>query len=693
MAITSSSSSSDKEVQSCSKACSKAYDQLHSQYDKLIVEFCKSQIDVLSYHAGLESVEARLVMYKQNESILQENINMLKNEVEARELSPAKPAQDISQTTRPMAPIIQDWVSNSEDESEPNDPQGVSSFVQTFEHVKSSRHSVQLVLAPILAATPKPTSPKTNCSSKRKNTKNCFVCRSMDHLIKDLLTKSKPVYVTAARPVSAAIPKIMVTRPRHAHSLNTKSKSTIRRHKTCSQSSKTSNSSPKVTAAKAQVVSTAKREKGKWIQVKLNGGYVAFGGNPKGGNISDFKLPDESQVLLKVPRENNMYNVNLKDIVPSRHLTCLFAKESINESNLWHRRRGHVNFKTINKLVKGNLVRGLPIKVYENNNTCVACKKGKQHKASCKAKPVSSVNQPLFRLHMDLFGPTFVKSLNKKNYCLVITDDYSRFTWVIFLATKDKTSPILKTFITGLENQLSLKQNGIAERKNWTLIEAVRTMLADSLLPIPFWAEAVNTACYVPNRVLVTKPHNKTPYELLHGRTPRKVDEGILVRYFVNNKAFRVFNSRTHIVQETLHVNFIENMPNIAGTGPTWLFDIDSLTRTMNYQPIIVGNQSNPSAIFQQEFHAGKAGEEATQQYMLFPVWSTGSLNPQNKEGDAAFDGKLHDAEKPGSDVNLSLVLELDGGCVQPLIVLAFLKLLSWKSSKLQRYFSLLFHS
>nr|GFB55542.1 retrovirus-related Pol polyprotein from transposon TNT 1-94 [Tanacetum cinerariifolium] len=124
------------------------------------------------------------------------------------------------------------------------------------------------------------------------------------------------------------------------------------------------------------------------------------------------------------------------------------------------------------------------------------------------------------------------------------------------LATKDETSPILKTFITGLENQLSLKQNGIAERKNRTLIEAARTMLADSLLPIPFWAETVNTVCYVQNRVLVTKPHNKTPYELLHGRTPSigfmrpfgyhvtilntldslskfygKVDEGFLVGY------------------------------------------------------------------------------------------------------------------------------------------------------------------
>nr|GFB93123.1 putative ribonuclease H-like domain-containing protein [Tanacetum cinerariifolium] len=167
---------------------------------------------------------------------------------------------------------------------------------------------------------------------------------------------------------------------------------------------------------------------------ELNGGYVAFGGNPKGGKISrkgkirtgkldfddvyfvkelkfnlssvsqmcdkrnrvlftdteclvlslEFKLIDENQMLLRVPRENNMYNVVLKNIIPSGDLTCLFAKATLDESNLWHRRLGHIYFKTMNKLVKSNLVRGLPSKVFKNDHTCVACKKGKQHRASCK---------------------------------------------------------------------------------------------------------------------------------------------------------------------------------------------------------------------------------------------------------------------------------------------------------------------
>ncbi|GKA62971.1 putative ribonuclease H-like domain-containing protein [Tanacetum coccineum] len=225
---------------------------------------------------------------------------------------------------------------------------------------------------------------------------------------------------------------------------------------------------------------------------------------------------------------------------------------------LCHRRLGTCEYlKQWNKLVKGNLVRGLPSKTFENDHTCVACQKGKQHKASCKTKLVRSISQPLQMLHMDLFGPTSVRSINHKTYCLVVTDDFSRFSWVFFLATKSETSGILKKFITEIENQLNHKvkvirsdngtefknremdefcrqkgikreysiartpqQNGVAERKNRTLIEAARTMLADSLLPIVFWAEAVNTACYVLNRVLVTKPHNKTPYELIIGRAP-----------------------------------------------------------------------------------------------------------------------------------------------------------------------------
>ncbi|GKA41057.1 putative ribonuclease H-like domain-containing protein [Tanacetum coccineum] len=279
-----------------------------------------------------------------------------------------------------------------------------------------------------------------------------------------------------------------------------------------------------------------------------------------------------------------------------------------------------------------------------------------------------------------------------------------KFSWVFFLATKDETSGILKTFITGIENQINHKvkiircdngtefknndmnqfcgmkgikrefsvartpqQNGVAERKNRTLIEAARTMLADSLLPTTFWAEAVNTACYVQNRVLVTKPHNKTPYELLHGRPPSisfmrpfgcpvtilntldplgkfdgKADEGFLVGYSINSKAFRVFNTRTRKVKENLHITFLENKPNVVGSGPDCLFDIDLLTNSMNYEPVTAGNQTNRNAGIKDNVDA-----VPTQQYILLPFFPN---SPQSLEDAVANDTGKKLTEEPTNE-------------------------------------------
>ncbi|GJX49113.1 putative ribonuclease H-like domain-containing protein [Tanacetum coccineum] len=478
---------------------------------------------------------------------------------------------------------------------------------------------------------------------------------------------------------------------------------------------------------------------------EIDGGYVAFGGNPKGGKITgkgtiktgnldfenvyfvrelkfnlfsvsqmcdkknsvlfndtecivlspNFKLIDESQVLLRVPRKNNMYSVDLKNIVPKGGLTCLFAKATSDESKLWHRRLGHLNFKTMNKLVKGNLVRGLPSKLFENDQTCVACQKGKQHRASCKSKIENSINLPLHLLHMDLFGPTFVKSLMKKMYCLVVTDDYSRFTWVFFLATKDETSGILKSFITGIENLVDHKvkvirydngtefknkemnqfcemkgilrqysvartpqQNGVAERRNRTLIEAARTMLADSKLPTTFWTEAVNTACYVQNRVLVVKPHNKTPYELFHGRTPTL-------------SFMRPFGCLVTILNTIDHLGKFDGKANegffvgysLNSSGPDWLFDIDALTRTMNYEPIVARTQSNGFADTKASDNSGQARKETepVKNYILLPLWPADlpySQDPKSSQDDgskpSSDDGKKvdQDSRKDSEDTD-----------------------------------------
>nr|GFB85520.1 retrovirus-related Pol polyprotein from transposon TNT 1-94 [Tanacetum cinerariifolium] len=239
------------------------------------------------------------------------------------------------------------------------------------------------------------------------------------------------------------------------------------------------------------------------------------------------------------------------------------------------------------------------------------------------------ISKTLHTLHMDLFRPTSVSSLNHKWYCLVVTDDFSSFTWTFFLRTKDETSSILRNFITKIQNLKDLKvkfircdnggefkskemnefctkkgirrefsnaktpqQNGVAERRNRTLIEAVRTMLADAKLLVTFWNEAVNTACYVQNRVLVNKFQNKTPYELFNngipaigflrpfgchvmilntldnlGKFDAKGGECYFVGYSMSSKAFKVFNKRTKKIEEKLHADFLENKLIEKGAG------------------------------------------------------------------------------------------------------------------------------
>ncbi|GJX20812.1 ribonuclease H-like domain-containing protein [Tanacetum coccineum] len=261
--------------------------------------------------------------------------------------------------------------------------------------------------------------------------------------------------------------------------------------------------------------------------------------------------------------------------------------------------------------------------------------------------------------------------------CLVLSPDFKLLDESQFLLKVPRQNNIysfvLKNVVPsgGIKREFSVartpQQNRVAERKNRTLIEAARTMLADSLLPTTFWAEAVNTACYVQNRVLVTKPHNKTPYELLLGRPPSisfmrpfgcpvtilntldplgkfdgKADEGFLVGYSINSKAFRVFNTRTRKVEENLHINFLENKPNVAGSGPEWLFDIDSLTKSMNYEPVTAGNQTNGDAGIETNVNAGQAGQEkaSDHEYILLPLMlsnsplSSSSQSTDNKDAD-----------------------------------------------------------
>nr|GEU82683.1 reverse transcriptase domain-containing protein [Tanacetum cinerariifolium] len=422
-------------------------------------------------------------------------------------LSPTKPDTDLYH--RPSAPIIKDWVSDLEDESEADPLQNDPSFVQPTEQVKTPRPSVNPVENSIPATNHKTDIPKPKTHGNSRNRKACFV----------LLTKSKLVPLTVARPVTTTIPQPHGN-PHHA----LKDKGVI--NSGCS-SHMTGNMS---------YLSDFE---------EINCGYVAFGGNPKGGKITGKgkirtgKLNLDDVYFVK-ELKFNLFSVlqmcDKKNSVLFTDTECIVLypefKATLDESNLWYRRLGHINFKTMNKLVK------------DLNQFCGM--KGIKREFSVPRTP---------------------------------------------------------------------QQNGIAERKNKTLIEAARTMLSDLLLPIPFWAEAVTTACFM--RLFgcpVTILNTLDPL----GKFDGKADEGFLVGYS--------------------------------------MFDIDTLTKSMNYQPVTAGNQSNPSAGVQEQFNVEKAGEENVQQYVLFPLWSSGYKDPQNTDDDVAFEVKEPEFEgkKPEFEVHVS---------------------------------------
>nr|GEV89353.1 putative ribonuclease H-like domain-containing protein [Tanacetum cinerariifolium] len=464
MAFSSLSSFSDNEVVSCSKACTKAYAQLQSHYDKRTANFQKSLSDVIIYQTGLKSVEARLLVYQQNESVFKEDIKLLKLEVQLRDNALVSLRQNLEKAeqekddlnlsneyhvvpppyTGTFMPPKSDLVfNNAPNDVETDHPAfnvklsptkpDQDFFVQPSEQVKSLRPSVQHVETSIPPASPKTAIPKPTGNGKRKNRKACFVCKSLDHLIKycDYHDKkmAQPIarkhaqretHNTAVRPVTTDVPKIKVTRPRHTKPIVTKTNSPPRRHINWKMGMETK--MPNFRPCFPQHKCT---------------------NDPKKGN-PQHALKDKGVVNSGCSR----YMIG--------NMSCLSDFEELNG--------GYVAF------------RGNP--------------KG---------------------------GKIFRK-----------------------------------------------------------------------------------------------------------GKFNKKVDEGFLVGYSVSSKAFRVFNSRTRIIQETLHVNFLENKPNVTGSGPTWLFDIDTLTKTMNYQPVTAGNQSNPSAY--------------------------------NTDGDDAFDEKEpeFDEKKPESEVNVS---------------------------------------
>nr|GEW19452.1 putative ribonuclease H-like domain-containing protein [Tanacetum cinerariifolium] len=284
--------------------------------------------------------------------------------------------------------------------------------------------------------------------------------------------------------------------------------------------------------------------------------------------------------LLKGNRSTNLYTINLYDMASASPI-CLMARATPTKSWLWHQRLSHLNFDTINDLAKNDLVFGLPKFKYAKEHLCPSCEQGKSKKASHPPTPVLNSKQRLHLLHMDLCGLMRVASINGKRYVLVIVDDYSRYTWVYFLRTKDKTPEVIKNFLkkiyvrlqapviivrtdngTEFKNQVlkeyfdsvgithetsapkNPQQNRVVERRNRTLVEAARTMLIFSHASLFIWAEAIATACDTQNQDI--------------GKLGAKGDIGFFIGYSANSVAYRVYNRRTRKIMETMNVTFDE---------------------------------------------------------------------------------------------------------------------------------------
>ncbi|GJW32045.1 putative ribonuclease H-like domain-containing protein [Tanacetum coccineum] len=710
-----------------SNTCLNNYETLKKQYDDLLAKQLQTKFELATYKRGLDTVEAQLVTYWKNEVLFSEEVAVLKTDVEFKQYEintlKAEPNKlDLSysgldefkepefkgyglENNKKESNVVKES-DNSKENSDKSlvkeqESQVKSSFVEgcgstlknhlesqlglwaSEEQDKSKTKPEKKTVIPTAAKIEKPV-------KKSVRVDNYYYAKTSHHRTHKNVTPRAVLLRTGLKPLSTAKsvytahPKPIVHYARPKTHFFKSAQSTVQRpfykkpaltnrhfnHKVNTVRPRIVNTARSyrtpVNTVRPRVINTARQNRTSVNAARANRfnagkpqhddkgfvdsgcsrhmtgniaylsdfkqfdrGYVAFGGGAYGGKISgkgtlktanldfedvyfvnelkfnlfsvsqmcdkknyvlftdteclvlspNFKLPDENQILLKVPRKDNMYSFDMKNIVPKESLTCLIAKATLDESMLSHRRFGHINFKNINKIVKDNL---------------------------------------------------------------------------------DETSEILKLFIKEIENLVDKKvkiirsDNG-TEFKNKVMDDFCREK------------EAVSTACYVQNRVLVVKPHNKTPYELFRGFKPAlsfmrpfgchvtilntldslgkfdgKSDEGFFVGYSLSSKAFRVYNTRTKRVEENLHIGFLENKPMIEGTGPKWLFDIDSLTQSMNYVPVTAGTVSNDSA---------GTSEENSQDCIVMPIWKdTSYFDSPTKDVDNGEPKTADDAQKQVED-------------------------------------------
>ncbi|GJT29981.1 putative reverse transcriptase domain-containing protein [Tanacetum coccineum] len=697
MAFLDSKVSTDK---TCYKTCLKNYETLKKQCDDLIVKLNQTEFTAATYKRGLVTAEEQLITYRKNEVLFSEEVAVLKREVACKDYEINvlksefekvkqekegiefkiekfdKASKDLDKLPKKLdlsysgldefkEPEFKGYgTENSEqesnvvcdkksDDSKENSNNSLVEYVKPKNHEKPVKKSVRYAE---MYRSQTPRGNQRNWNGQKSNqlgsdfvmyNKACFIYGSFNHLQAQCKyhQRERIVYgsnynrvnynYTTKRTHPNAqrnmVPRAVLMKTglkffNTARTVNTahpKSTGFSDKPMSCFPNTAQSIGKPQQDDIGFVDSGCSRHMTGNIAYLsdfkEFDGGYVTFGGGAHGGRIFG------------------------KGTLKTDSLDCEDATSD--ESMLWHRRLGHINFKNLNKLVKDNLVRGLPTKSFENDQTCVAYLKGKQHKASCNSKV------------------------------------YMGF----LLTSKDETSEILKNFIKEIENLVDKKvkiirsdnrtefknkvmddfcrekcikreysiaktpqQNGVAERGNRTLIEAARIMLADFKLPTIFWAEAVSTACYVHNRVLVVKPHNKTPYELFRGfkhALSFMRPFGCHVTIFNTLDSLGKFDGKSDE----------ENKPMIEGNGPKWLFDIDSLTQSMNYVPVAAGIIINESAGTQEELNAGTS-EEISQDCIVMPIWKDASYfdsptqDVDNGEPKSAADDQKQDGDGPDNE-------------------------------------------
>nr|GEU48738.1 hypothetical protein [Tanacetum cinerariifolium] len=628
----SSSSSSNFEIQSCSKQCEQSYKQLKTLFDEQRKKLSKANIEIIGYQHGLESIEKQLRVHQQKEVIYEEKIRVLEYQVNdksnllkytQKQLDEAlKEREDLKAklekfetSLKNLTKLLDSQISAKVKTSLGYDSQFNEKKVLDIKeeevtetvfdnHSSDEENSVANdrfkkgdgyhAIPHPLTRNYMPHKPDLSFAGLDDSIYKFKISERVTSLAKDEKDAPETNTVCVEKPKEdrmakkSVLPTNVGNGTGHRESRPVWNNLQRINHQNKFAPIAVFTRSKAVSAVKGNRVTAVKTSAGNKAylaeyQEIHDGGFVAFGSSR--GKITskvcdkknsvlfseteclvlspNFMLFDESQVLFRVPRQSNMYSSDLQNVVPSGDLTCLFAKASIDESNLWHKRLGHVNIKTMNKLMKGNIVR---------------------------------------------------------------------------------------------------------ERKNMTLIKAARTMLADSLLPVTFWAEAVNTACYVLNRALVTKTYNKTPYKLLNGRSHRL-------------DFMRPFGCPVTIL------NTLDPLGNFEGKADEGFLVGYSVTR--NQTDKNAGPQdTNGNAGTQDNVDAGK--EVSDQHYIVLPLWSsifstyesldgkpaddkpkddTSSMTvrePVNKEDQAYRDelDRLMSQEKEASNAMDTLRKEFEQGCM-----------------------------